>query len=120
MQNVVQNSATESVGNCVKHEVVLHGANAVTQATSTSQTKAQSNSVPKFNNHKSSSLSNSAQITNFSHKTVTVTEKALSLGTHQAELAVHQVKQSRPYHQYMPESSDSDSDDILSVSCVRG
>ena len=118
MQNVVQNSAPESVGNCVKHEVVLHGANAATQATSTSQIKSHPNSVPKFNHHKGSSLSNSVQIGNFSHKTVTVAEKAPNSASHQAELALHQVKQSRPYHQYMPDSSDSDSDDVLSVSCV--
>lgn len=48
-------------------------------------------------------------------QTVTVTDLASS-SSNTTDIAVQQVKQGRSY-QYMPDSSDSDSDDILSVSC---
>lgn len=135
MQNVVQNSASESVGNCVKqhevgHRALANPAAAATPATSAASAKpskpSQGNSVPKSNhsagrsnNHPTSTHLHHHQPAppNLNHKTVTVTDLANSCSTALAtEIAIQQVKQSRSYHQYMPDSSDSDSDDVLSVS----
>lgn len=131
MQNVVQNSASESVGNCVKQHEVGHRAlanpAAATPATSAASAKpskpSKGNSVPKSNhiagrsnNHPTST--HQPPTPNLNHKTVTVTDLATSCSTALAtEIAIQQVKQSRSYRQYMPDSSDSDSDDVLSVSC---
>lgn len=136
MQNVVQNSVSESVGtgNCVKqhevgHRALANPAAAATPATSTASAKpskpSQGNSVPK-SNHNAGRSNNHPTSThhqpppppnNLNHKTVTVTDLANSCSTALAtEIAIQQVKQSRTYHQYMPDSSDSDSDDVLSVS----
>ena len=121
MQNVVQNSAAESVGNCVKHEVVGHRAIPATPTSSTcaKPVKSHCNSVPKsnHNSNKGSSYPNLSQPPHLNHKTVAPSDKALSLNTLATETAIQQVKQSRSY-QYMPDSSDSDSDDVLSVSLI--
>ncbi len=137
MQNVVQNSASESVGNCVKqhevgHRALANPAAAATPATSAASAKpskpSQGNSVPKSNhnagrsnNHPTSTqLHHQPPPPNLNHKTVTVTDLANSCSTALAtEIAIQQVKQSRSYQQqFMPDSSDSDSDDVLSVSCL--
>ena len=121
MQNVVQ-PASESVGNCVKqHEVGLHRANPAIPATSTSSakpSKSQGNSVPKTSQNAGRSQTSAQQThpSNLNHKTVTVTDLASSSTALATEIAIQQVKQSRSFHQYMPDSSDSDSDDVLSVS----
>ena len=126
MQNVVQNSTTESVGNCVKHEVG-HRANPAaptSAACAKPSSNSHCNSVPKTNHNTSKvGLSAPAQacLSSFGRKAVAVTELPSSNSSVLAtELALQQVKRSRSYHQYMSDNSDSDSDDVLSVSCLAG
>ena len=91
-----------------------------TSSSSAKPSKSQGNSVPKSSQNAGRSQTTSAQQThpsNQNHKTVTVTDLASSSTALATEIAIQQVKQSRSYHQYMPDSSDSDSDDVLSVSC---
>ena len=108
----------------MKHEVVVgHRANPSalnpTAQTNAVHGKSIANSVPKFNQN-STNKDIKAQISQFNHKTGAVTEKSqIATGTRDSSgepAAANQVKHSRAYHQYMPDSSDSDSDDVLSVS----
>lgn len=129
MQNVAQKSAAaESVGgNCVKqHEVGVHrvatassaSVSSFTTTTSTAGSSKPSKSVGNSLNAKSRTqeVNQHQQHPHSGQKqTVTVTDLASSNLSSNTEAAVQQIKQGRSY-QYMPESSDSDSDDILSVS----
>jgi hypothetical protein len=145
MQNVVQNSATESVGNCVKHEVGHQRANeppattshqhSTSLSTSTcaklSNSSHHCNSVPKANHSTTNSKGNFLSPSNISttgphhrqppdpssssgrNSTKTVAET-----TSATELALKHKQRRSYHHQYMPDSSDSDSDDVLSVSQI--
>jgi len=129
MQNVAQKSAAaESVGgNCVKqHEVGVHrvataSSASVSSFTTTTSSTAGSSSKPSKSVGNSLNAKSRTQEVNQQHphsgqkQTVTVTDLASSNLSSNTEAAVQQIKQGRSY-QYMPESSDSDSDDILSVS----
>lgn len=114
----------------VGHRALANPAAATAPATSAASAKpskpSKGNSVPKSNhiagrsnNHPTSTHHHhQPPPTNLNHKTVTVTDLANSCSTALAtEIAIQQVKQSRSYQQqFMPDSSDSDSDDVLSVS----
>jgi hypothetical protein len=114
----------------VGHRALANPAAATAPATSAASAKpskpSKGNSVPK-SNHIAGRSNNHPTSThhhhqppppNLNHKTVTVTDLANSCSTALAtEIAIQQVKQSRSYQQqFMPDSSDSDSDDVLSVS----
>ena len=150
MQNVVQNSATESVGNCVKHathEVGHRGANpsATPSITSTCAKPSNSshnhcNSVSKSPapNHSSGTASKgnftsscSATTTTIHRPTlepgrnttktasaVKVTESSTTSTALVTDLTLQQRRRRSYHHQYMPDSSDSDCDDVLSVSIL--
>lgn len=128
MQNVAQKSAAaESVGgNCVKqHEVGVHrvatASSASVSSSSTTTTSTAGSSKPSKSVGNSLNAKSRTQEVHQQHphsgqkQTVTVTDLASSNLSSNTEAAVQQIKQGRSY-QYMPESSDSDSDDILSVS----
>ena len=103
------------------HRVATASSASVSSFTTTTSSTAGSSSKPSKSVGNSLNAKSRTQEVNQQHphsgqkQTVTVTDLASSNLSSNTEAAVQQIKQGRSY-QYMPESSDSDSDDILSVS----